>query len=224
MRTRTAFLAVVGLVLCASQFASAAFIVENRSPGLNLSNYSETGGWATSAGPVNAPGCTLNIGSTYSGTSVYFGPGRQAVFSFSPTVTGPYDISLAWPNSAGQTDTAVVLYTGVSSGADLDPWGNAGPGGVVARTTMNMYYRVPGIWNLAFNDVSLTAGTTYKVGIYGGHASVSPDVSNRVIAGAAMFDLVPEPRRWRCWGWLDCGLSVGGPADRLGDGTPGRQC
>lgn len=191
MRARAAFVVVVGLVLCASQLASAAFIVENRSTGLNYANYSETGGWADSSGNVNAPGCTLNIGSRYSGTGTYFGPNRQAIFSFTPTATGPYDISLAWTNAAGQADTAVVLYTGVSFGADLDPWGNAGPGGVVSRRTMNMYYTAPGVWNLAFDNVSLTAGITYKVGIYGGHAESAP--ANRVISGAAMFDLVPEP-------------------------------
>jgi len=172
--------------------AQAGFIIENRAGGLNLANYSETGGWANSSGPVNAPGCTPNIGSRYSGTTVYFGPNRQAVFSFTPDVTGPYDIELAWPSTAGQPDTAVVLYTGVSFGGEQDPWGNAGPGGVIARTTMDMYYKNAGVWNLAFDDVVLTAGTTYKVGIYGGHASTS-GLDNRVAIGAAQFTLVPEP-------------------------------
>jgi hypothetical protein len=181
----------MGLVVCASQLASAAFIVESRSTGLNYANFTTTSGWATSTGNVNAPGCTPNIGSMYSGTGTYFGPSRQAVFTFTPSATGAYDISLAWPNAAGQTDTAVVLYTGASSGADLDPWGNAGPGGVLSRMTMDMYYRAPGVWHLAFNDAVLTAGTTYKVGIYGGHVEASP--ANRVIAGAASFELVPEP-------------------------------
>jgi hypothetical protein len=190
MRERAAFVVVVGVVLCASRLASATFIVEDRSGGQNFGNYTDSG-WADSSGNVNAPGCTPNIGSRYSGTGVYFGPTRQAIFSFTPDVTGLYDISLAWTNAAGQTDTAVVLYTGPSSGADVDPWGNAGPGGVVARTTMNMYYTAPYVWNLAFNDVALFAATTYKVGIYGGHAESSP--ANRVISGAAMFEPIPEP-------------------------------
>jgi len=182
----------VGMV---ASLAQAAFIVENRSGGQNLANYYETGGWANSSGNVNAPGCTPNIGCRYSGTTVYFGPTRQAVFKFTPDVTGPYDISLAWTSTAGQKDTAVVLYTGVEHGGDLDPWGNAGPGDVIQRTTMDMYYVNYGIWNLAFDDVVLTAGTTYKVGIYGGHVSLNntQDPSNRVTSGAAMFEFVPEP-------------------------------
>ncbi len=193
MRASTVFVLVVGLVLCVSQVAPAAFIVECRSGGLNYANFSTTTGWATSSGNVNAPGCTPNIGSMYSGTGTYFGPNRQAIFSFTPSVSGIYDISLAWTNAAGEKDTAVVLYTGASYGADLDPWGNAGPGGVVTRTTMDMYYRAPGIWNLAFNDVTLISGTTYKLGIYGGHVANTTIGENRVIAGAASFDLVPEP-------------------------------
>ncbi|NLE58786.1 MAG: PEP-CTERM sorting domain-containing protein, partial [Planctomycetes bacterium] len=184
-------------VLClglVASLAQAAFIVENRSGGQNFANYSETGGWANSGGNVNAPGCTPDIGSRYSGATVYYGPDRQAVFTFTPDTTSPYDISLAWTNTAGEADTAVVLYTGVSFGGDLDPWGNAGPSEVIIFTTMDMYYKNAGVWNLAFDDVVLTAGTTYKVGIYAGHvAGIEGVPSNRIASGAAMFDMVPEP-------------------------------
>ncbi|HOB73880.1 MAG TPA: PEP-CTERM sorting domain-containing protein [Phycisphaerae bacterium] len=168
-------------------------IIESRNTGKNFSAYSDFG-FADSSGDVGAPGCTAK-GSRYSGTTMWYGPSRQAIFSFTPDTTGLYDISLAWTNTAGQTDTAVVLYTGASSGGDLDPWGNAGPSGVVQRTTMDMYYKNAGVWNLAFDDVELQAGTTYKVGIYGGHKSLfnDEDPSNRVVAGAVMFTPVPEP-------------------------------
>jgi len=168
-------------------------IIESRNTGKNFSAYSDFG-FADSSGDVGAPGCTAK-GSRYSGTTMWYGPSRQAIFSFTPDTTGLYDISLAWPSTAGQTDTAVVLYTGASSGGDLDPWGNAGPSGVVQRTTMDMHYKNVGVWNLAFDDVELQAGTTYKVGIYGGHKSLfnDEDPSNRVVAGAVMFTPVPEP-------------------------------
>lgn len=168
-------------------------IIESRNTGKNFSAYSDSG-FADSSGLAGAPGCTAT-GTRYSGTTIYFGPTRQAVFSFTPDATGLFDISLAWPSTAGQTDTAVVLYTGASSGGDLDPWGNAGPSGVVQRTTMDMYYKNVGVWNLAFDDVTLQAGTTYKVGIYGGHVSLNnpEDRTNRVAAGAVMFTPVPEP-------------------------------
>lgn len=186
------------LVACLAVVSAvqAGFIVESRSTGQNFGNYSDSGFADSGSGAATAPGCTA-IGSRYSGTTVYFGPTRQAVFTFTPGESGLYDIELAWPSTAGQKDTAVVLYTGASSGADVDPWGNAGPGGVVARTTMDMYYRVANVWNMAFDDVTLNAGTTYKVGIYGGHMSLNNaaagDPSNRVVAGAVQFTAVPEP-------------------------------
>ncbi|HXK85983.1 MAG TPA: PEP-CTERM sorting domain-containing protein [Phycisphaerae bacterium] len=168
-------------------------IIESRNTGKNFSAYSDFG-FDDSSGDVRAPGCTAT-GSRYSSTTTYYGPRRQAIFSFTPDTTGLYDISLAWPSTAGQTDTAVVLYTGAMSGGDRDPWGNAGPSGVVQRTTMDMYYKNVGVWNLAFDDVELQAGTTYKVGIYGGHKSLNnpEDPTNRVTAGAVMFTPVPEP-------------------------------
>ena len=169
-------------------------IIESRNTGKNFSAYSDSGFADSASGLATAPGCTAN-GSRYSGTTMYYGPSRQAIFSFTPDTTGLYDISLAWPITPAQHNTAVVLYTGAMSGGDLDPWGNAGPSGVVQRTTMDMYYKNVGVWNLAFDDVTLQAGTTYKVGIYGGHKSLNnaEDPSNRVVAGAAKFTPVPEP-------------------------------
>ncbi|HPU34803.1 MAG TPA: PEP-CTERM sorting domain-containing protein [Phycisphaerae bacterium] len=168
-------------------------IIESRNTGKNFSAYSDFG-FADSSGDVGAPGCTAT-GSRYSGTTMYYGPSRQAIFSFTPDTTGLYDISLAWPITPAQHNTAVVLYTGAMSGGDLDPWGNAGPSGVVQRTTVNMHYVNANQWNLVFDDVELQAGTTYKVGIYGGYMSLNndEDPSNRVVAGAVMFTPVPEP-------------------------------
>lgn len=176
--------------------AQAGFIVESRSGGLNFANYHETGGFANSSGNVNAPDCTPNIGSRYSGTTVYFGPSRMAVFAFTPTESGKYQIDLAWPSTGGQKETAVVLYTGNDSGGDADPWGNLnGPMDVVDRTTADMYYVNAGVWNTVFPEIDMAAGTTYKVGIYGGYMSLNntADPSNRVAAGAAQFTPVPEP-------------------------------
>lgn len=174
--------------------AAQGFIIENRAGGQNVGLWSQSG-WANSSGNVNAPGCTLNIGCMYSGTTVYFGPGRMGIFSFTPTETSDYQIDLAWPSTAGQLDTAVVVFTGASTGGPNDAWGNSGPVDVVANTTMDMNYKNNGVWNTAFAAVPMTAGTTYKLGIYGGHMSLNaaPDPSNRVSVGAAQFTAVPEP-------------------------------
>lgn len=190
---------LLAAVVVVTQAQATTMIVQSRSGGLNFGNYSDTGGWAPSSGSANAPGCVPDIGSVYSGTSVYYGPTRQAIFSFTPTDTlQPGEslllhVDLTWPSTAGQTDTAVVLYTGVSYGGETDPWGNAGPGDVVARTTMDMYYRAHSIWNEAFDAIVVTPGVTYKVGVYGGHQQSSP--ANRVSVAAAQFitTVIPEP-------------------------------
>lgn len=183
----------LGVMMIAAT-AQAAFIVESRSGGLNFANYTDAG-FANSTGNVTAPGCTATIGSRYSGTTVYFGPTRYAQFSFTPAVSGLYQIDLAWTSTAGQYDTAVNVYTGNAVGTSTDAWGNTNaPDGIVFSRTMDMYYKGVGVWNNV-TTIPLTAGTTYKVGIYGGHKSLNaaPDLSNRVAAGAASFELVPEP-------------------------------
>lgn len=191
---------LLAALAASTAFAQSSYIVESRSGGLNFDQYTDAG-FANSSGAVNAPDCTLDIGSRYSGTGLYFGPSRYAQFSFTPTVSGTYDISLAWPSTAGQISTAVNLYTGSATGStDADIWGNTGgPQGVLFSGTMDMYYNNPGAWNL-FTSYDLDEGTTYHVGIYGGYQTpytggVTPDdtLANRVAAGAVQFSLVPEP-------------------------------
>lgn len=197
----TSFLAIPAVVaLSGAVTLGQSFIIENRSGGQNYANFSFSG-WATSSGNVNAPGCTLNIGSMYSSTSTYFGPSRYAQFSFTPTVSGTYQIDLAWTSTAGQIGTAVNLYTGAATGnATPDIWGNTGgPQGIIFSGTMDMYYKNAGVWN-TFTTQDLVAGTTYNVGIYGGYktpyaggATPADASANRVAAGAVQFTLVPEP-------------------------------
>ena len=91
MRKYVVLLVVLSVTAAAAQ---ASFIVESRG-GPNFANYHDSG-FANSSGNVNAPGCTLNIGSRYSSTSTYFGPSRFAAFTFTPDVSGDYQIDLAW--------------------------------------------------------------------------------------------------------------------------------
>jgi len=192
-------LAAVLLAVSAISASAQDFIVECRSGGLNFANYTDSG-FANSSGNVTAPGCTGTIGSRYSGTNLYFGPTRYAQFSFTPSVSGWYQIDLAWPSTAGQISTAVNLYTGAAVGSSTDIWGNTNaPDGIIATGTMNMYYVNTGVWN-TFTTAQLTAGTTYKVGIYGGYATPyaggatpADAQANRVASGAVKFSVVPEP-------------------------------
>jgi hypothetical protein len=180
-------------------FAQFTYIVENGTGGQHSSSYTDAG-FSASSGNVNAPGCTLNIGSKYSGTGSFFGPSRYAQFSFAPTTAGYYEVDLAWTLSAGEISTAVNLYTGAAIGnTAADIWSNTGgPMGVIYGTTMNMLNNGTsgtgtGTWK-PVTTAQLGAGTTYKVGLYGGYKTpyaggVTPADSsaNRVIAGAARF-------------------------------------
>jgi hypothetical protein len=183
----------------APAFAQTPFIIEDRSGGLNYTDFTSSG-WATSGGNVNAPGCTLNIGSMYSPTGTSYGPSRYAQFSYAPTTTGYYEVDLAWTLSAGEINTAVNLYTGAATGnSTADIWGNTGgPQGIVYSTTMNMLNNGTsgtgaGTWK-PVTTAQLTSGTTYNLGIYGGYktpyaggATAADANANRVIAGAARF-------------------------------------
>jgi hypothetical protein len=201
MTTKT-LLATIGIIgsFATTTFSASTFIVESRSGGLNFANFSAPSGWATSSGNVNAPGCTLNIGSMYSGTGSFFGPSRYAQFSYAPTTAGYYEVDLAWTLSAGEINTAVNLYTGAATGnTAADIWGNTGgPMGIVYSTTMNMLNNGTsgtgtGTW-MPVTTAQMSAGTTYKLGIYGGYktpytggATAADANANRVIAGAAQF-------------------------------------
>ena len=181
-----ALILTVAALASAPAFASGDFIIGAGAGGQNQTNYAETGGWAASSGVSTAP--DLVGASRYSGAGSLFGPARQAYAFWNPTSTGYYDISLAWPSTAGEKNTAVTLYTGASSGGPADQWGNAGPSDVITAGTMDMYYRATNTWNL-FTTAKLDTGTTYKVGVYAGYKSPGADgvASNRVAVSGFKF-------------------------------------
>lgn len=200
MKRMFIFLAVAVLVASVAA-AQSPFIVECRSGGLNFANYVDSG-FANSSGNVTAPGCIGTVGSRYSSTGSFFGPTRFAAFSFTPTVSGVYQIDMAWTSTAGQISTAVNVYTGTHNGsAAADVWGNTnGPTDVIYTTTMDMYYKNSTNWNLVAPSIAMNAGTKYWVGLYGGYktpyaggATPADPSANRVAAGAVKFTLVPEP-------------------------------
>jgi hypothetical protein len=173
-------------------FATFTYIVEGGPGGQNSSSYTDAS-FAGSTGTDTAPGCTAT-GTRYSGTGTYFGPARYAQATFTPATSGFFQIDLSWPSTAGQTHTAVNLYTGAATGGAADIWGNTGgPQGVLATGTMDMYYRAVSVWN-TFTTAQLNSGTAYHVGIYGGYKTpyaggVTPaDASaNRVAIGGFRF-------------------------------------
>jgi len=65
------------------------FIVESRAGGQNYANYSEVGSWADASCKSTAEGNTSGIGSRYAVIGSY---DRRAIFSFTPSATGTYEV------------------------------------------------------------------------------------------------------------------------------------
>ena len=197
-RVRIAPVVLLLLVTAVAAWAGTApadFIVESRG-GPNVANYSDVGSWGNSSGNVNAPGCTTGIGSRYHGctTAANYGPTIHADWSYTPTVTGLYTVSMAWPSTSGQMATLVNIYTGDATGSTTpDQWGNTGgPTGIVWTGTVNMYYKNYGVWN-TLTTVAMSSGVANNVGIYAGYMSPSSAETaagasiTRICAGAVKF-------------------------------------
>jgi hypothetical protein len=109
-------------------------------------------------------------------------------------VTGFYEIDLVWTSTAGQSHTAVNLYTGSATGGPADIWGNPnGPAGVISSGTVYEWYSNARSW-WPFTFAQLSSGTTYHVGIYGGYqtpyaggATQADTQANRVTIGGFRF-------------------------------------
>lgn len=191
MKTCLAVSAILGLGMV-PLFAVTTFIVEGGPNGQNPANYFDTG-WGASVGTVLAPGCT-STGTRYSSTTTLFGPSRYAEASYAPTVTGYYEADIVWTPTAGQSHTAVNLYTGSATGGPPDRWGNPnGPEGIIASAMVNQYYSGLRYW-IPIAVTQFSAGTTYHVGVYGGYQTpyaggVTPadTVANRVTLGGVRF-------------------------------------
>lgn len=180
------------IVMACTMAAQASFIIESRTGGLNFDNYSETGGFANSSGKSTAPDLSATtLGSRYSSTSTYFGPTRQAIFSFTPTESGKYDLYLTWGGTSGHDNVTVTLFLGPETAGD-----DGGPSGVIDRVYMNQHSSstttLPNVWNrFGTTSYNLDAGTTYKVSLYAATKQSSP--GNRVVADAVKWEAVPEP-------------------------------
>jgi hypothetical protein len=128
--------------------APAVFIVESRSGGQNYANYSEVGTWADSTAKSTAPGVTAGIGSRVAYIST---AGRDARSSFTPLVTGTYEVAATWPSSTNTPQSChyIVAHAGGAVDVYLDQNNNTNPGGSTRWNSLGQY---------TFN-----AGTAYLV-------------------------------------------------------------
>ncbi|MGI6295810.1 MAG: hypothetical protein ACOX3G_06940 [Armatimonadota bacterium] len=191
LRRGLAIAIVVALCAVYAPAFAFEFIIGAGEGGQNQEYYAEVGDWAALNASSSAPG--LLGKSRYSGTTVYWGPQRQAYAFWQPEISGYYHINLAWPYAKGEKDTAVVLYTGNYIGGPADQWGNSSPTGIIYADTMDMFECASDTWN-NFTTAQLDADILYKVGIYGGYKGGADGVgSNRVcISGFQFVSATPE--------------------------------
>jgi len=127
---------------------SEEFIVESRSGGQNYASYSEVGTWGNSSGKSTAEGCTSGIGSRYA----YIGTtDRRAVYSFTPTVGGYYEVftTNCYTSNSGNPLIHRVYHAGGTSNVGVCQNSTCG------TNAINKWYSL-GVF-------TLNQGTTYYV-------------------------------------------------------------
>lgn len=127
------------------------FIVESRAGGQNHDHYSEVGTCSDSTAKSLAALCTPGIGSRWAYMDRATYGINKAIYSFTPPVTGTYEVSVTWPASTNASERVehVVTHAGGSSSILLDQDNVSNPSGA-------------NNWNLLGQYV-LNAGTAYTM-------------------------------------------------------------
>lgn len=149
------------------------FIVESREGGKNYANYSESGGgFADSSAKSSAAGTTAGIGSRFG--SMAFA--KEASYSFTPSVSGPYQAFATWAPSTNATSSLehVVTHDGGSTSVLLDQNSGTNPTGGDNWNSLGTY--------------DFTAGNTYSV------SQVTDGTGSGIMRNDAIrWVLIPEP-------------------------------
>lgn len=163
MTTRFAWAAAI-TVLCTAVNAMALvdseYIIEGGTGGMHRSNYSETGTlWSETSAHSTAAGLTVGIKGrffTYATT-----PNNVGTFTFTPQVTGPYEVYVTWGRSTNNNTLVdhILLFD--------DP---ANPGSTTTNTWVLNQHQDGGWanqWNQLKTDTitqfNMTAGQPYTL-------------------------------------------------------------
>ncbi len=143
--------ATSGEAVLALEGSGPEHVVESREGGRNHDSYSEIGTLTSSNSKSTAAGTTAGIGSrwAYMNRSVY--GINKAVYGFTPTITGMYQVFATWPASSNASSHVehIVTHAGGSATVALDQDRNTNPGGA-------------NNWNL-LGQYRLAADTAYTV-------------------------------------------------------------
>jgi lysozyme len=138
------------------------FIVESRSGGLHYSNYSETGTWSNGSSKSTAPGCTSGIGHRWCTIN---SSAKTAVFKYTPTSTGTYEIFTTNCNTWNSGDPLIHKVTHAGGTTNVEVCQN-----VPCGDTNNVWY--------SLGQYTLNASTQYKVTLDGSTGAGSSPANN----------------------------------------------
>lgn len=128
------------------------FVVESRSGGLNYSSYSETGTWSSATVKSTAAGVTAGIGSRW---CTIDGTAKTAVFRFTPSNTGSYQVYTTNCNTTNSGNPLIhkVTHTGGTTNVSVCQNSTCNP------TAVNTWY--------SLGTFTLNSGTQYSVTLDG---------------------------------------------------------
>ena len=135
------------------------FIVESRSGGQNYANYSETGSWSSSTAKSTAPGVTAGIGSRLAYIST---AGQDAIFSFTSSTTGLYEMFVTGPLSTNTPTSAhhIISHADGSTDVHVDQNNNSNAGYSTRWNSLGQYtLDAGGTYTVTITTTGSTAGT-----------------------------------------------------------------
>ncbi len=154
---------------------SVTFIVESRSGGQNHPNYSETGTWYDGACKSTAPSCTSGIGSRWCYIN---STAKTAVFSFTPTMGGTYQVFTTNCNTSNSGNPLIHKVTHAGGTSSVGVCQNSTCG----SNAINKWY--------SLGQYVLIAGTPYSVTLDGSTGSGSLPSGNAGRSDAVKWESV----------------------------------
>jgi len=129
------------------QGSGPEFIVESRAGGNNCEQYAEDGALFNSTAKSGAPGTTAGIGSRWAYMDrASYGVSR-AIYTFTPAVTGLYQMFATWPSSSNASTNVehIVTHAAGATSVFLNQNSVSNPGGGNRWNPLGQYYLAAGI-------------------------------------------------------------------------------
>ncbi len=122
------------------------FIVESRTGGRNYANYAEVGSLSDSTAKSTAAGVTSGIGSRWGSLDRDASGVRKAVYTYTPSASGTYEVFVTWPAStnAGSSIEHIVTHAAGSTSVLRDQNNGTNPSGANSWNSLGQYQLLAG--------------------------------------------------------------------------------